>query len=160
MTFEIKGGAELQRALREFPVQVERRLLRGATKAGAEIIADEAKRLVPVDSGELRNTIRVEMSTRRGTVTASIAAGEGRKGWYAHIVELTGSAPHEIRPKGAASLFFAGLLRKVVEHPGMAPKPFMRPAFDGRAQAALDAMAAYLRTRIPQVAARLARRAK
>ena len=48
-----------------------------------------------------------------------------------------------------------GLLREVVDHPGARPKPFMRPAFDGKAQAAIEAMAEYIRNRIPREFKRL-----
>ena len=40
------------------------------------------------------------------------------------------------------------LLRDGVEHPGSAPKPFMRPALDSRAQAALQAVGETIKKRL------------
>ncbi len=48
---------------------------------------------------------------------------------------------------GFLNVFVAGVLRQLVHHPGARPKPFMRPAFDSKAQAALEATGEYLRKR-------------
>lgn len=137
----IKGGAELAKTLREFPVKLEAQVMQSALRGGAKLIADRARALVPVASGELRKSIRVRArkNKRTGYVNAYVAAGGRRKGdpFYAHMVEF-GTGQHEIRPKGEGSLFIAGVFRRVVEHPGARAKPFMRPAFDAEAQRAVD----------------------
>lgn len=156
----IEGGAELFKALGELPVKIERRVLRGALRAGAKVIEEEAKRRVPVKTGALRDSIRVSTSARGGQVTATIKAG-GKKGgqvYYAHLVEY-GSAPHVILPGGGTKAgkvlaSAARILGEKVDHPGSAPHQFMRPALDTQAQAALDAMADYARTRIEKEAAK------
>ncbi len=147
----IDGLADLQRQLDELPARLERNVLRGALRAGARVIQDEAKRHVPVKSGALRDSIRVSMRVRGGLVQAFIRAGGRGKGepFYAHLVEF-GTSAHEERPKGAKSLFFAGVFSSVINHPGAQEKPFMRPAFDGGAPRALDAVVDYLTTRIPR----------
>lgn len=145
---EIKGGKELYDQLQQLPAQIERNVLRGALRAGALVIEEEAKLMVPVKSGKLRDSIRVSVRAAQGRVFATIRAGNAQA-FYAHFVEF-GTAAHEERPQGAKSLFFAGLNRTVVEHPGAQPKPFMRPALDARAQAAIDAVADYVRERLPK----------
>lgn len=149
-TVEVKGLADLHKALQELPANIERNVLRGALRSGGQIIRDEAQRLVPVDKGDLRNSIRVSMRVRSkaGWVNANIKAGD-KKAWYAHLLEF-GTARHWIKPKNRKSLFLAGLFREVVDHPGAKPKPFMRPAFDGKARAAIQAMADYIRARLPR----------
>jgi HK97 gp10 family phage protein len=147
--FDIKGGAELDKLLQELPVKLERNILRGALRAGAVPIRDAAKAGVPVKSGALRDSIRISTGARGGKVTARIIAGN-LKAFYAHLVEF-GTAPHEERPQNGRSLFFAGLARTVVHHPGASPKPFMTPALDTRAAEAVNTSAEYLRARLDKL---------
>lgn len=157
---EIRGLAELNKALQELPAKVERNVLRGGLRAGAKVMEAEAARLCPeglptLDSvkrgarrGELKRSIRITMRASKSTVRAQLKAGN-KVAWYAHLVEF-GTARHWIKPKSRKSLFIAGLMKEVVDHPGARPKPFMRPAFDGKWRAAIDAMADYIRTRLPK----------
>lgn len=158
---EIKGLSELHRALQDLPAKVERNVLRGALRAGAQVMEAEAQRLVPVapptlDSvkrgaraGELKRSIRITLrANRSGAVRAQLKAGN-KVAWYAHLVEF-GTARHWIKPKNRKSLFLAGLAKEVVDHPGAKPKPFMRPAFDRKWRSAIEAMADYIRGRLPR----------
>jgi len=145
---KITGLKELHAALQSLPAKIEQNVLRGALRAAAREIEAEAERIAPVASGALRDSIRVSVRAKRGEVTATIKAGD-RKAWYAKLVEY-GTARHYIKPKNRKSLFFAGLAREVVDHPGARRKPFMRPALDAKQQAAIDRMADYMRTRIPK----------
>ena len=61
-----------------------------------------------------------------------------------------GTARHWIKPKNRKSLFFAGMAREVVDHPGARARPFLRPAFDSHAATAMEAMADYIRNRLPK----------
>jgi hypothetical protein len=47
-------------------------------------------------------------------------------------------------------LFFAGLAKETVTHPGIHPSPFMRTAFDSKSAAAIKAFADYMTKRIPK----------
>ena len=146
---EVKGLAGLQALLDELPARIEGNVVRGALRAGAKVVSDEAKRLCPVGkTGDLRDSIRVSLRSKHGRITATVKAGNARA-FYAHMVEF-GTARHWIKPKNRKSLFVAGLLREAVDHPGAKKEPFMRPAIDGKADEAIDAMAAYLRERIPK----------
>lgn len=151
---EIKGAAELQRALKELPVKLERVVLRGALRAGAVEIQREAKALAPVESGRLRDSIRISGGAKRGGyVYSQVKVGGNKKGdaFYAHMVEF-GTKPHEIKPKSAPSLFLAGLLRSTVKHPGARAKPFMRPAFDNKVEDATKAVGKYIAERLAKLA--------
>lgn len=157
---EIRGLAELHKTLQELPAKIERNVLRGGLRAGAKVMEAEATRLCPeglptLDSvkrgariGELKRSIRVTMRASKSTVRATLKAGN-KVAWYAHLVEF-GTARHWIKPKNRKSLFVAGLFKEVIDHPGARPKPFMRPAFDGKWRAAIDAMADYIRARLPK----------
>ena len=148
----VSGLFELDKLLKELPAKVERNILRGAMRAGAKVFADRAKELVPVKSGQLRDSIKVSTRSKRGRVSATVSAG-GKKAFYAHMVEF-GTARHFIKPRTRKSLFFAGLAREVVDHPGSTPKPFMRPALDGGQVEAVNAAADYIRKRLAKQAAK------
>jgi HK97 gp10 family phage protein len=110
---EIKmtGGPELERALRELGGNIAGRLGGNAVRAGARVIANEAKQRVPVRTGALRKSIRVftERADRGGTVRQ---AWVGTRLFYSWFVEFgTSKQP---------------------------PQPFLRPARDEGAQKAVD----------------------
>jgi len=116
---------------------------------GAKIIQQRAYELAPVRTGKLRDSIRVSVRIKGGVPVASVKAGGNEKGdaFYAHMIEF-GTASHLIAPKSAKSLYIAGLFDEVVHHPGATAHPFMRPAFDGTSQAAIQAFAAQVRKRL------------
>ena len=146
---KVTGLAGLQALLDELPARVEGNVVRGGLRAAAKVVETEAKRLCPVGkTGDLRDSIRVSLRSKHGRISATVKAGDA-KAYYAHMVEF-GTARHWIKPKNRKSLFVAGLLREAVDHPGAKKEPFMRPAIDGKANEAIDAMAVYLRERIPK----------
>ncbi|MFI8616487.1 HK97-gp10 family putative phage morphogenesis protein [Acidovorax sp. NPDC077693] len=166
----IAGLDELYKVLQELPAKVEGNVMRGALRAGMKVQMDAVKALVPVMSGELQKSIRISFRSRSqkfGWVRMHLVAGNS-KAWYAHLVEYgtagqyTGSGntvggPYEIRPKGAKSLFFAGLSRTLITHPGAKAQPFMRPGFDAGHVAALMAVRDYVATRLPKEVAKQGR---
>lgn len=142
----IIGGRELDAFLQQLPVKVERNIMRAALRAGANEFKAAAKSGVPVDDGDLRASIRVTTRSKNGTVYASLKAG-GKKAPHWHWVEF-GTAAHKIRAKPQHALSFGGVTVREVEHPGAKPHPFMRPAFDAAATAAIAAAAAKIRQRL------------
>ncbi len=146
---KVTGLAELQALLDELPARIEGNVVRGGLRAAAKVVEAEAKRLCPVGkTGDLRDSIRVSLRSKHGHISATVKAGNA-KAYYAHMVEF-GTARHWIKPKNRKSLFVAGMLREAVDHPGAKKEPFMRPAIDGKANEAIEAMANYLRERIPK----------
>jgi HK97 gp10 family phage protein len=153
--FGVTGGADIAKALEAFTANVERNMLRGAMRSGAQIIQEEAKARVPQDSGALRDSIRVRTGAKGGKVFAYVQVGRSKKKddpWYAHLVEY-GVKPHVIIAGGgtkAGKALAAGarMFGEKVDHPGAAAKPFMRPALSTKANSAIEQIAQYLRTRI------------
>lgn len=142
----IIGGRELDAFLQQLPAKVERNIMRAALRAGANEFKAAAKSGVPVDDGDLRRSIRVTTRAKNGTVYASLKAG-GRMAPHWHWVEF-GTAAHKIRARADHSLSFGGVTVREVDHPGARPHPFMRPAFDSAAAAAIAAAAAKIRQRL------------
>lgn len=166
----IKGGKELYDLLQTLPVKLEKNIMRGAMRAGAKVIADEAKRNVSVKSGALKKSIRISTKSKNGRVSASVKAGN-KDTFYVKFVEF-GTARHLIsvqdnekplnKRRGirfnkvvSMTTINRNVLRigntfigKTVEHPGARAKPFMRPAFDAKGQEAIDAVIAYINGRL------------
>ncbi len=163
----ISGLKELDQMLKTLPVNIERNVLRGAMRAGQNVLAGAVKQNLrsnrSIDTGELERSVRVRFkrkSEKFGWVRAFVFAGN-QKAYYSHWVEFgtasyyegngrTVGAAYEITPKVAGSLFLGGLFAESVIHPGIKPKSFMRTAYDSHPDAALDAMATYMQTRIPK----------
>ena len=142
----VKGLNDLMKALDALPGKLANNCLRGALRAGAKVVANEAKRMCPQLSGELVKTIRYDVDRPKGSdayaayvkcgpkkAPARKAPAKGRKkarqpaqpdrrGWYAHFVEF-------------------GTVRSPA-------RPFMRPAFDAKQAEAMAAFGAYIRKRL------------
>lgn len=155
----ITGGRELAQFLSQLPLKLEKNIMRGALRAGAKVILDEARINVPVQYGELKKSLRVSTNAKRGRVESKVKAGSKSKtkggkikGWYAAIVEF-GASPHIIKGKNGNLLKFTGRDGKKVEiaqfsHPGFIAKPYLRPALDSKAKAAIIETGEYIKQRL------------
>lgn len=142
----IAGGKELDELLRTLPLKIEKNIMRTALRAGAVVLLAEARANVPRKSNALYKSLRVSTRLRKGQVTASVKAGN-RKAYYAYMVEF-GTRAHTEDPAGDATMVLGGSPRKVVNHPGATPRPFMRPAADTKFQEATRAITNALRARL------------
>lgn len=149
----VQGLRELDLALSGFPIKLQRKALTAALRAGGRLVRDVARGKVPVKSGKLRRSLRVTIVRKQGKYIARVVAGRRVKKddpYYAWFVE-GGTKRHEIRPKGRKSLFLAGVFAEQINHPGAQAKPFLGPALDEAAQAAVEAMGAVLSAEIEQL---------
>ena len=153
---QIKGLAELQRALDQLPAQIEANIMRGGLRAGAKVLAKAAQANAAAlpGAGALAESVRfgAKLDKRAGKLQAyARAGGKSKKGsgkanvFYAHMVEY-GTAAHIITARPPNKLLAIGV--PSVNHPGAKKHPFMRPALDQHQAAALDATAAYIRNRL------------
>lgn len=139
----VKGLSDLNAFLQQLPAKAQRNLMRGAMRAGAKVILDEAKALVSVDTGFLKKTLRISGRIRGGVVAASVKTDV----FYAPFVEF-GTAAHTIVAAPNGVLRFGDVTVKVAEHKGSKPKPFMRPALDNKASEAVVAAGEYMKKRL------------
>lgn len=133
-TFKMQGLARLQASLNTLPSQLQESALENASAAGARVIRDEAKRLVRVDTGQLRDSIVVSRTYkqrgRRVNLRGAVVLGiRGAARFYAHLVEFGSSK--------------------------LGPRSFMRPALANKAEQALNAIAARLKPEIERAIKRL-----
>lgn len=142
----VTGLRELQAFLDELPSNVEKKILRGALRAGMKTVQPVANANVHSVSGLLAAGLKIGTRARGGRVTASLKA-TGVHGYLARWVEF-GTKAHNIAAKQNGWLSFGGIFAKSVAHPGAKPHPFMRPALDSQAQNAVVAAAEYMKTRL------------
>lgn len=144
MKFDIKGADLIEAALKELPIKYERRVAKSAIRAAGRVIANEAKRRVPVRTGTLKKSIRVVAGkSKRPTVFVTTSKGKGAKhdGWYAHLIEF-GTRPHNVAKGGGTKLGqWAGEQGGGIPHPGSPAQPFLRPALDSKADEAIQIVA-------------------
>jgi len=168
-TTHVNGLADLQRMLDQLPAQMERNVMRGAMRAGGKVFLAGAKERVPVQSGELRDSLRLSVSARGGTVRASIRTNDFKAHWAefgtaAHLIRVS----DEIRPQRLTrhgmrqysmrtinkmiqrgSLVIGGqYVGQAVSHPGAMSHPYMRPTLDNDSPQAVEAVGEYVKKRL------------
>lgn len=137
MQVKVTGDAELMRKLARLGVKASD-VLEAATQAAAKVIETEANGMAPGPN------IRQE-TTEKAKSRVVVAVGPIKEKWYYRFHE-TGTKPHTI--KGRPYLAFGGIVVGEVQHPGMAARPFLRPAIDAHGEEATEASGAVLRAAI------------
>lgn len=160
------GFKELDAALGELPKATARNVLKRTLEKAAEPIAQRARELVPVDSGDLRDSITVSARLKNkvgnaeysaamrqglGKAAAVQALRDARRGANGSFAEVyIGPAV----PKG----FYGHLVEFGTSR--MAAEPFMRPAWDEGQDRALGIIKEELGNEIIMAAKRIARSKK
>lgn len=156
-TFHVKGLSDLGKALAELPIKLERNVLRGALRAGMRPVREQARQNVVRQSGKLAKGLRVSTTSKRKMVYAKLKTS-GEHDYIARFIEF-GTARHWISSKKGKMLRIAGVnvdggsfvtFKQRVDHPGARPLPFMRPALDTQAVAAVAATGEYIRGRLTE----------
>lgn len=141
----VKGLVELNKFLQTLPVKVEKNALRGALRAGMNVVKPVAQERARKASGEYARGLTVGTRSKGGRVTASLKP-KGKHAFLGPFIEF-GTRAHIIAAK-TGFLFFGGFFAKAVAHPGTKPHPHLRPALDSQAQNALIAAGEYLKKRL------------
>lgn len=131
----VKGISDLNKRIAQIPRRLEK-AARGAMEKGAQELVDMMKRLVPVDDGDLRDSIGWTWGNAPAgsKVIAQSAADErglritvyagSEKAYYAAWVEF-GTAPHNVA-SGGGNKSFSGDANM---HPGSRAQPFFFPSY-------------------------------
>ena len=168
-TVNVKGLSDLQRFLDELTPKMEKNVMRGAMRAGARVVLPVAKSNISQVSGALAKSLKAGSNARGGTVTGYVRT----RLYYSKWVEY-GTRPHiiKVRPEDRPSrmtrrgerAFSIRTINRMVErgslvigrnfvgasvdHVGARPKPFLRPALDTQAGAAVVAVGNYIKDRL------------
>lgn len=141
VTLKIDGLSDLGKRLQTLSADMQGKVARAATAAGAVVIKNSAIQKAPEDTGNLKKNIIAKrlpksetsltsehiVTVRKGKKTAKQKAAGIRDAYYASFVEF-----------GTAK---------------MAAQPFLRPAFDQNKERAVDAMKNRLEARIKKAGA-------
>lgn len=177
----VKGLNEFQKALAQLPKNIARNVLRGAVAAGANVIHKEAQRLAPEyegddprpDKGLIKRAVYHKQITELSNEfvqTYFVGVRRGRKS----TVKVKGQkvivdayywtwlefghfyVPPGIQ-KGKGTSVKNKAHRAYAHANGIwvAPRSFMRPAFNTKKDEAINAMVAYFERRIPIEAQKL-----
>ena len=136
MQMKLKGGRELGTFLAQFQDKLQKKFLRNALRRGTNVTRDKAREMAPKQSGKLSMSIKTDTRTNREQAIARVRL-KGKHAFLGHFFEY-GVAPHVIEAKDGFVLKYGDKVVKSVDHPGLAPRPFMRPAFDITAKDAVN----------------------
>jgi HK97 gp10 family phage protein len=125
----VQGMSELLRKLRELPKKLENEIIDAALYDGGLPMLDRAKSLVPVDTGKLRDSLKIVTAPRRKNshlVRVGTDAGDyAGETFYGSFIEYG-------YKRGARKSH-----RKMTEaqkaadtRPAVPAQPYLRPAFD------------------------------
>lgn len=138
VTYVMSGLKELENTLRQIPKAMGRRAGLNALRSGGEPIAKAARAMVPVDEGDLRESIDVTTRLSRSQT--------GDKGALAPVEMYVGPGPH---PQGVLQEF--GTYKEPAQ-------PFLRPAWDAERIHTLDIIGTSLGIEIDKAAKRHAKK--
>jgi len=170
VTVSVSGLKELDEALGNLPKATARNVLVRTLKKAAEPMVEEAKRLAPVRTGRLRDSImssaRVKNKTGNSEYAAAMKAGLGRDAARAALL----AARRANKGKGSFAELFVGPARgggviryaHIVEFGSVdtAPQPYMRPAWEATKGKMLDVIKSELGNEIIKAARRVGRSKK
>jgi hypothetical protein len=157
----VRGKSEVRQFIAQLPADIERKLLRGAGRAAANVVADEARdRSI---SAEVSAAVKVKVSTAEGRIIAKVQVkGPGayiapwlEYGTSAHFISVDDSQREGMsvsrinKANKEGSLVISGkFVGSTVFHPGARPHPFLRPALDLKGDAAVAAAQAFINSRV------------
>lgn len=140
------GLEDLGRSIEQLTQNVQRKVVRNATRAGARVYRDGMKQRVKKLSGELEKNIAIkDHSTRDGGYVALVGVRYKHKVAASARKRLKGGGLAE--PSTEDPAIYALWLEGVISRPGASghthqnPQPFVRPTFDSDTAKAEDAFA-------------------
>lgn len=144
---QLTGFKELNDAMKALPDNIARNVLRGATNAGASVIRKEAQQQAPVYTGQVS-----QGHPPPGTLKKSIRQVQRRdlSSLVKQVFNVGVRSGKSVKDKAGRSL--DAFYWRFVEFgtSTQPPRPFLRPAFEGKKLAAVEAIRTYLAERIPR----------
>lgn len=145
-SLDFSGLDDLAKELDVLSRAENNKVLRDATRAGAEVLAAAVGDRAPVDTGKLKKNIVVV--TQRGRKRGEIASGVHIRG----VNPRTGNSDNKMKANNPRNAFY---WRFVELGTALQPAaPFLRPAFDERQEEAVAAALARMNSAIDEVLAR------
>jgi HK97 gp10 family phage protein len=146
-TVEIQGLKELNKALRELPERIARNVLRASVSAGAAEIRKEVKAKAPVYTGPVSaghpppGTLKRAVYQKQARQLSSLIR-------QVFIVGVRTGGRKKDKKGRSLDAYYWRFVEFGTEK--MAARPFMRPAFEAKKNAAIEAIRSYMAERIPR----------
>ena len=130
ITLDFSGLEEISRDLELLSRAENNKVLRDATRAGAEVLKDEVVERAPERTGKLKKNVVVvtQKSRRRGEISSGIHI-RGRN-------MRTGNSDNTMKASDPRNAFYWRFVEMGTVN--MPPHPFIRPAFDVRQEQATE----------------------
>ncbi|WP_312387758.1 HK97-gp10 family putative phage morphogenesis protein [Atlantibacter hermannii] len=143
---DFSGLQDISRDLELLSRAENNKVLRDATRAGAEVIKQEVIKKAPVRTGKLKNNVVVltQKARRRG----DIASGVHIRG----VNPRTGNSDNTMKAGNKRNAFYWRFVELGTSH--MPAHPFVRPAFDTRQEEATQVALARMNRAIDEVLAK------
>ena len=143
---DFSGLQDISRDLELLSRAENNKVLRDATRAGAEVIKQEVIKKAPVRTGKLKNNVVVltQKARRRG----DIASGVHIRG----VNPATGNSDNTMKAGNKRNAFYWRFVELGTSH--MPAHPFVRPAFDTRQEEAAQTTMARMNRAIDEVLAK------
>ncbi len=150
-----KSFQDIQKKLSALPTVIQQRVVVGATRASAKVIADEAKQRVPVRSGLLKSTISIAKAKKKDTKDGHVKFYVIPKTKTTQKVNLISSLGDITKLKFKRVAYYAHFVEFGTVK--MEAQPFLRPAFENSKTKSVQAFQNYARKRIPKEIKKLAK---
>lgn len=158
----VSGRADVHNFILNLPAQIETKLLRGAARAGATVIRDEAKERSISDEVDAALVIKTKADGSRVTATVSVKPGWARSlaiwqeyGTDPHFISVDnsqreGMSVNRINKQGKYGALVIGgkFVGNTVFHPGAQAHPFLRVSLDLKTGEAVAAAQTYINSRV------------
>ena len=151
----VQGGKELERKLRTLEPKIAKKYLRKVLRAGGKLMLQHARANVPVgETGNLRRSLTLWAMSRKGrSHELGISVGPSSRK-VPQLVSYSKGSSSDIstRKMTGERYYYPAAVEYGTRH--VAPRPFMRKAFDSRKHAALDVIMTQLRDALEAEAAK------
>jgi HK97 gp10 family phage protein len=142
-TLDFSGLNDIARDLEKLSKAENNKVLRAATRAGAEVLKEEVIARAPVRTGKMRKNVVVvtQKSRRKGEISSGV-----------HIRGVnprTGNSDNTMKAKNPRNAFYWRFVEMGTVN--MPAHPFVRPAFDVRQEEAANAAIARANRAIDEV---------
>lgn len=140
--WRLRGADDLLKALGRLEKGMRDEMLKDATQAGADVLADAWRARVPVDDGDYRNSIRARARAGKKGATGVVdirpgRASDGGDGPRAYASRLEFGTAYASKAAFKSGTAGAGRVRHA--------QPSLRPAYDAVEGQMLDAMSDKIR---------------
>lgn len=134
----VRGGKEIERALKQFAAQARTDILDEAIERGAATFESEARQRAEVAIAGLGDKLAVDMQRKGASVRAQIGM-DVQQGWeaYTGLWAEYGTSQHPITTSRRTLVIDGRFVGRSVKHPGSPARPWLTPAFDASHQRAL-----------------------